>query len=160
MTTRRSRPLLVLAALATLALSACLGGDDDDDGGSVSVFDLEEGDCVAEIDTLEGPEVSEVEVVDCDEDHQAEVFAVFDLEGDDDAPFPGEEEVSAGANEGCAEGFEDYIGIGPDESEFDISFLPPTQETWENEDLRDREVVCIAHRGGDTLDESVEDSEE
>jgi hypothetical protein len=156
MSTRRHRHRLTVLAIGALALTACFGGGDDDDENSVSVFDLEEGQCVTD---LEAFQESEVEVVACDEEHAAEVFAVFDLEGDDDEPFPGEEAVTEDADEGCAEAFEDYVGTAPDESELTINSLRPSEETWENEELRDREVVCVAHLADDTLDESVEGSE-
>ncbi|MGH9244463.1 MAG: septum formation family protein [Acidimicrobiales bacterium] len=179
MSTRRFLLALLLVFAGLLTVAAC-GGDDDEAGNddeeetttteeeeeedeeeaeAVDVLDLEEGDCIEDIGQLEEA-AAEVDVIDCDADHDAEVFAVFDLEGDEGEPFPGDDVVGEGAEEGCTDEFEDYVGSEPDDSELDFNFILPNEETWEDPELQDREVVCVTFRAdGDELDESIEDSE-
>lgn len=120
-------------------------------GDEVSVFDLDVGDC---FDTSETAEVETVEVVPCTRPHGNEVFALFDLEGDE---FPGDQVAAELAEEGCIERFEDYVGVEYSASELEVSYLYPLEEGWEQ--IGDREVVCIASRvDGRDLDEPVEGS--
>lgn len=120
-------------------------------GDEVSVFDLDVGDC---FDTSETAEVETVEVVPCTSPHGNEVFALFDLEGDE---FPGDQVAAELAEEGCIERFEDYVGVEYSASELEVSYLYPLEEGWEQ--IGDREVVCIASRvDGRDLDEPVEGS--
>lgn len=117
--------LLVLG----LGLAAC--------SSDVAANDLEVGDCTDQ--DLSGA-VGEVDTVDCEESHTAEVFAVFDVEGDD---FPGTAEISAEAAEGCnGDRFEDYVGVPYEESEIYTTYLVPTEETWNEAD--DRTIICFA----------------
>jgi hypothetical protein len=171
MTSRSLPRFLLLAVLTVLIAAGCTGGDagdgdgaassttaaavtTSDDGESVSVFDLEEGMC---IDSLEGAEdsVSELDVVDCDTSHEAEVFSVFEIEGEDD--FPGADQVEGWASSGCEARFEDYVGLPFQQSRFQATFLAPSEDTWGD---GDREVVCLAFSGTGELSESVEDANE
>ncbi len=120
--------------LLVLALAGCAQGN---------VYDLQPGTCFDDVAALTeegGGEVGEVPVVDCDEPHDNEVFAVFDLDGED---FPGVEEVGRLADEGCLDRFEVYVGRDYDSSRFVSSHLVPTQQTWEASE--DREVVCFLY---------------
>jgi hypothetical protein len=112
--------------------------------------------CVESISDTQGS-VGEVGIVDCTAEHDGEVFAVFDIEGDDDADFPGSSEVEDQASSGCEDRFEDYVGVSFQESRFLATFLSPTEETWAQ---GDREVVCFAYVDEGTLTESIEGSNE
>lgn len=105
--------------------------------GQADVFDLEVGDCFNDT-ALES--VSDVPAVPCDEEHDNEIYHLFDLEGGD---YPGEETVSASADEGCRATFEAFVGLAYEESELDFGTLYPSEDTWA--DLGDREVVCLAY---------------
>ena len=127
------RRWMIAGALLALGLVAGLTAC----SGDVAANDLEVGDCTEE--ELSGA-VGEVDTVDCDESHTAEVFALFDLEGDD---FPGTSEIQAEAAEGCnGDRFEDYVGTPYAESEIFSTYLVPTEETWNDAD--DRTVICLA----------------
>jgi hypothetical protein len=91
-----------------------------------SAFDLEVGDCVVPPDLAAGEaaDVERVRTVDCSGAHNAEVIAVFNIEGD---KFPGEGAVSREAEERC-----------PAKSTL---YLYPTEESWNQR--HDREVACI-----------------
>jgi hypothetical protein len=125
--------------VASLAATAC---------GSASVFDLAVGDCFD--DPASGGEVSSVESVDCAEPHDNEVYAVYDYDGDE---YPGEEAMTAAADEGCEARFEDYVGIGYFDSELYSTHLTPTQDSW---DEGDREIVCVLYEPGVKLEGSME----
>lgn len=125
---------VVGAAVLGLVVMGCSEGN---------VFSLEPGTCfddVTELTSEGGGEVSDVPVVDCGEPHDNEVFATFDLEGDD---FPGQDAVVSQADAGCVDRFEAYVGRDYPSSRFVSSHLVPTQQTWE--DQGDREVVCFLY---------------
>lgn len=107
-------------------------------GGQLDVFSLQVGDCV-----FDSPE-SEVETLDaisCSEDHDLEVYALFDLP---DGDFPGNAEVDIAAENGCLERFDAYVGIAYAESVYGFTYLTPLEDGWNN--LGDREVVCLLGR--------------
>lgn len=125
-----------------LGLTAC--------GKEVSANNLEVGDCTSE--DLNGA-VGEVDTVACADSHTAEVFALFDISGDD---FPGEADVSSQATEGCnGDRFTEYVGTPYEESEIYTTYLVPTEETWNEAD--DRTVICLAvTQDGSASEGSVE----
>lgn len=106
-------------------------------GGEPEANALKAGDCIE--GEISGA-VGEDNTVSCDDAHTAEVFATFDLEGDD---FPGTDQVLADAAEGCqGQRFEDYVGVSYDVSESVASPLVPSEDSWNNND--DRTVICLA----------------
>ncbi len=115
--------------------------------------DFEAGECTN--DSLSGA-IGEIGTVDCDEEHTAEAFAQFDVDGDD---FPGDAEVRAEAEEGCTgERFEDYVGVPYAESIFLATHLVPSEESW---DAGDRTIICLINGTTDNspLEGSAEGSE-
>jgi hypothetical protein len=132
------------AAAGALVLAAC--------GSDVAANDVEVGQCTNQ--DLTGS-VGEIDTVDCEESHTAEVFALFDLEGDD---FPGAEEVTTLAIEGCTgDRFEAYVGLPYQESEIFSEPLAPSEETWNEAD--DRTVICFAVASdGSASEGSVKDA--
>ncbi len=129
------------SALTTPTTSGGGGGS-----GSINVFDLEVGDC---FDVPSDGNITDVEGIPCDEPHDNEVFATFDIAGGPDAPFPGEDAVRQEAESQCAGAlFTDYVGVSYNESVFNATSINPTQETWEQVD--DREVICVAQSPDDS----------
>ena len=142
--------------LAALTLSGCsaittlLNGEGD-------VFSLEVGDCMN--DYGDETDITSVPIIDCDEEHDAEVYATEDIEGDS---YPGGEEVSAAADEICIDEFGDFVGIDYEESLLNYWVLTPSEETWA---VGDREVVCTISKydeNGDVVKVtgSLEDAKE
>ena len=131
--------------------------DNDDDGGDdigeeTSVFELETGDCFsADADVVET-----VTVVHCDDTHTYEVFGVFDHEGDDDEPYPGDDAILEYADTRCQPLFEDYVAADYQTSIYWITSVTPSAETWDDGD--DREIVCALKLGeeGDEMTGSAE----
>lgn len=132
------------AALVALTLSGCsLFNSDpprDPDTGEllepteVNVFDLQVGDCLDEF--AEGTDVSTVQAVPCSEPHSDEVYLSVQM---DDGAFPGAEQAGSFAEQACAAGFAEFVGIPWEESELDFGFFNPTEASWSD---GDREVLC------------------
>jgi hypothetical protein len=143
MTVRRWQIAAAMVGLG-LGLTAC---------SSTPANDFEAGECTN--DSLTGS-IGEIETVDCDGEHTAEAFAQFDIDGDD---FPGADEVSSQATEGCqGDRFADYVGLDYPSSIYLVSTITPTEETWDNDD---RTVICVISgtTDGSTLDGSAEGTE-
>jgi hypothetical protein len=85
-----------------------------------------------------GSEVSELPLVDCAGPHDFEAFAEFALTG---SGYPGDDAVSEEAHATCTEKFQPFVGIAYEVSMFDVNFLAPTEESWNDRD--DRTVVCL-----------------
>jgi len=123
---------------------------------TVDTFAVEVGDCIVypkeqqremeqATEATEAP--MEIETVPCEEPHDSEVYAVFDLP---DGDFPGEEEVTAAADDGCFNEFEPFVGNSYDNSVLDIEYFFPSQESWSFDG--DRQVVCMVyHLEGEPL---------
>lgn len=132
--------LLAVLALALVA-SACGG----------NVFDLEVGQCFQNPDDF--AEVSNVNTVDCDEPHHNEVYHLFDLV---DGDYPGAAEAESAAIDGCIAAFDSYVGAALADSQLDVRYLYPSEETWGD---GDREVVCSLYDlQGDQLTGSMRGS--
>jgi Septum formation len=122
---------------------------------STPANDFEAGECTNE--DLSGS-VGEIDTVDCDDQHTAEAYAQFDLDDSDD--FPGADQVSQQATEGCqGDRFEEYVGLPYNESKFVAQSVNPTEETWDN---GDRTVICVINgtTDGSSLEGSAEGTEE
>jgi hypothetical protein len=116
-----------------------------------SVFDLENGQCFNDAgETI----VDEVEVVDCADAHDYEIYAVDDYPADSGADYVGDEEIGTFVQTTCLDGFEAFVGMTYEESELDIYYLAPTEDSWGS---GDREVLCAAYLpGADGSPEPVE----
>jgi len=101
---------------------------------------LEVGDCIPLIDYDDEDWVYELPVVPCDTPHTDEVFFIYDLE---DGEFPGDDALQDESWSGCLAAFEEYVGVGYDESELDFYTYWPTKSSWNRWD--DRTVQCILY---------------
>lgn len=106
------------------------------ESGDESAFSLEVGDCLR--DAAEGVELSEVPLVPCDQPHDGEVYASFELP---DGEYPGDDAVFTAAEEGCVARFADFVGVAYEDSVQELIYLHPTRRSWALAD--DREVVCL-----------------
>ncbi len=105
------------------------------EGSETDVYDLAVGDCMNDV-TAET--VSSVPIVPCSESHDYEVYYELELPG---AEFPGEDAVTAAAEQGCAAQFEAFAGIPYDSSALNYSYLTPTEQSWTEMD--DHVVSCL-----------------
>ncbi|MFD9407695.1 DUF4190 domain-containing protein [Streptomyces sp. NPDC059989] len=152
------------AILVALGLSGALDdgpapkrdtGGQVTDPGSSKVNDIRMGDCfntggdLADYQDEDGGQASfSVRIVPCDQPHEAEAYAVFDLEG---GAYPGTEKVTAMAEEKCSgTKLTDYVGAKPKLSEkMEMYYYFPQSTTWA---FGDREVTCFL---GDTTGSST-----
>ncbi|MEU6895121.1 septum formation family protein [Streptomyces sp. NPDC046557] len=119
--------------------------------GSSKVNDLRKGDCfntdgdLAQYeDKADSQAAFSVRVVPCDQPHEGEAYAVFDLE---DGPYPGKDKVASTAEEKCG-GTElsDYVGKDAKVSEkLEVYYYFPQSTTWI---LGDRKVTCFMGEAG------------
>ena len=143
-------PRLTLAGIAVggLLVAACSDASTSDESerdesgevveeGDVGALVLQVGDC---FDDPGSDAVSSVPAVPCDEPHVNEVYALFDVEGDD---WPGEESLRGDAEAGCIERFDAYVGTPYAESALFSRAIIPSEDTWEQAD--DREIICIVY---------------
>ncbi len=117
----RSASLVVLALIAV----ACGG----------NAFELETGQCLNEPDT---EEVIDVEIVDCSEPHDLEIYTTGELPDQTFDPAV----IDSASFEICLEAFDGFVGSPYADSELDIYYLIPSEESWSD---GDREVVCAVY---------------
>jgi Septum formation len=108
------------------------------DAENIYMGDLDVGDCLAE---LTGTETLGAETVPCSEPHSHEVFASVNLP-DGDGEFPGYQAIDAQAEELCRAQFEGFVGLPYGESELEIRFITPSEESWLG---GDRIVYCAVY---------------
>jgi hypothetical protein len=131
--------------------------------GSLDVYDVRVGDCYnnapAPRDVGESaestesstdiPVISEVYAVPCDERHDNQVYARFDLP---DGDYPGDDEIIRLADDGCMLRLVDYIGTSYGSTRLDFAHITPSRETWEDDDRR---LVCVVYDPAGPLEGSV-----
>jgi hypothetical protein len=121
----RSIAAASVAALAVLPLAGCLGG---------GVPTAEVGECL-QVSEL-GSQVESLPTVSCDEPHEGEVYAVFDLDMDGD--YDANAVIEASEQE-CLARFDTFVGMPYADSELDIFYLYPLADGWAG---GDRETLC------------------
>lgn len=108
--------------------------------GDVSSFAVQVGDCLVDLQfESDGPtEFRSVPGVPCAEEHGFEAYHAFDL---DQGRYPGLERIEQEAVEGCLDAFKDFVGLSYRRSILELTWLYPTETSWNLR--RDREVVCF-----------------
>lgn len=115
-----------------------------------SVANLDEGDCLVSSDLAAGNgSVADVEVGDCEEAHDAEVFATFELD-DEEA-----DEYDDAAPAKCASLLAEHDSSLDDLAADDLEVRPLTQD---EEPTAGDDVACLVrHAEGDELDQPIFD---
>ena len=102
-----------------------------------NLFALEVGQCFTNSGI--GEEVSNVDLVDCDEPHLNEIYALPELpDGDFPLVFIAEDSAKL-----CYNAFESFVSQAYEYSIYEVGFIHPSKETWDEYD--DREVVCYLY---------------
>lgn len=117
----------MLTAVAVTALAGCAQDPPQQ---------LALGDCL--IISSVGDSGDAVPTVACDEAHEAEVYAVFDVTADGEYD---EDAVVAEVEEECVARFDDFTGESYATSSLDIFYTWPLGDGW---DAGSREAVCAA----------------
>jgi hypothetical protein len=121
------------------------GGDNTDEGTTDDVFSLVVGDCFNE--ETDAETISTVDIVECTVPHKWEAIASIQMT---DAEYPGDDATKQQADADCNDPFTAYVGLGYDDSIYDYSFYYPTQETWDDPVLKDREILCLGKADDDS----------
>ena len=61
-----------------------------------------------------------------------------------EGPFPGDQYLADEAADTCRDAFEGYVGIPPGQSQYDFSWIVPTEETWAT---GSRHGICLVIPG-------------
>ena len=101
-------------------------------GGDVGVLRLLAGDCFI----LGADEIEIVDAVPCEVDHDAEVFAIFELANTE---WPGGRAVARVAESGCVDRFRGATGHVFDPVHVAITGYAPSERSWDD----DRKVLCV-----------------
>ena len=157
---------LVVGGLLTSALVAGCTSDDEPPSaattitavatvapGPVAATELVAGDCVTGlvIGANERARIESASVVGCDQAHELEVFATFDLSPADfdaaDGAYPGQQRVVTAADTGCGARSD---ALGAISEEIGVIAVWPTSQSWS---AGDRAVACAAYAITGTLDD-------
>ncbi|MGH9187372.1 MAG: septum formation family protein [Acidimicrobiales bacterium] len=157
----------------SLLASAC--SDDEasrgDDGaiteaGDVDAFDARVGDCLRVDEDNLTQEFEQLPAVPCAEEHSHEIYAVVDMAEQDEgerftrgAAYPGESVLMEDAQSVCAAEFEPYVGTDYVNSGLFFTYLVPSVQSWQEEDERDRTIVCLVSGTGEPETGSVKGSQ-
>ncbi len=113
--------------------------------GPVAAAELAPGDCVTGlvIGVNERRRIDAASVVRCDQSHELEVFAVFDLAPTDfaaeDESYPGQQRIVDAAEKGCRG---QLAELGEVAESIGLIAVWPTPESWTQ---GDRAVACVAY---------------
>jgi hypothetical protein len=107
--------------------------------GALDAFAMRPGDCFDD-SFFTAEEVSDLPGVPCVQPHDNEVYATFDVDGEE---YPGADRMDELADGGCLDRFEAAIGAPYQESVLVFTTLTPSEASWS--ERNDREVVCVAY---------------
>lgn len=149
---RRGAGSLVLAAGLASVLTGC-GVIDTLSAGSdlqaPGVFTLAVGDCLD--DATVADEVTSVPIVPCTKEHDSEVFATTQVDGDS---FPGSDLLDARLREFCrGDAFQQFVGIAYAGSALETRGYYPTSASWAS---GDRELLCTIYDPAGRITGSLE----
>lgn len=103
--------------------------------GNMAMSHIQLGDC---LNGVTPGAVESMQGVPCTTPHHVEVYYAFDLP---DGDYPGKASLTESAGSRCFNAFEPFIGHELETSIFDVSYLYPSAESWD--ELRDREILCM-----------------
>lgn len=138
------RPVGIVAVIAVVAIGAWWFSAKRDDSGAItdagdlSSFELRVGDCF-DLKDAAAELVADVTAKPCTETHEYEVYLVEDMPAGD---FPSQATIDAYAADSCLPAFESFIGLAYEQSELEIYYLAPSEDSWRN---GDRAVMCAVY---------------
>ena len=130
---------VLVGAVAGLYFNASRSATGEiDKSGDLSVVDLRVGDCFDDKDPS-ADQIGDVKAVPCTTEHEFEVFYVGAM---GDGSYPTGDAFETYVTQNCDPAFGAYIGKAYDDSDLDIFYLTPTDDSWR---LGDRTVKCAAY---------------
>jgi hypothetical protein len=127
-------------------------------GGNTRVDDIAVGECFDTVGTSlsdydgEGADSDTVDVLPCEEEHDAEAYAIFTLDSDLGENYPGEERISDVADSKCASSAHDYLDGNPIPKTVEIYYYLPPRDGWNR---GDHSVTCFFGATGGKVTGSV-----
>ena len=112
-------------------------------GRTIHSTELQVGDCYNYDDSE--TQVSNVEVVDCSAPHQYEVYSNYQIT---QSTFPDESTMKSEQYAACHDTFETYVGVPYDQSQYDVTMLTPTENSWAQ---GDHAITCSLAAKDDSL---------
>lgn len=134
----RSWRVGAVAALVPLALVSGCSGEDAPADSTASSFAT--GDCLELVDGADG-EAGSLAQVPCEEPHAGEVVLAAAGFFAEDPQLPADDRLQSIADTACEDAMLTYSGQSSAEAGARMSYLYPTQETWDD---GDRSLTCIA----------------
>lgn len=142
--------------LATIIALAAAGVLDD---GNTQVVDLRAGQCFNTVDaklsdfgTDNDTRSRTVDVVDCTDAHDAEAFAVYEIQAGSDDPYPGVDNVTEDAQTNCVKYAHTYLDGKVPPSSDKLYFYLPAGANWAR---HERSVICFFGSPGGKVSGSV-----
>ena len=109
------------------------------ESGGLGVLAINVGDCIQL--PAAGGLVESVEGMPCDEPHDAQVYAEFELP---DGAFPGQAALDEQSGRACYDRWQAAVGtVYEDDTVYDFTLFNPSEQGW---DAGDREVQCMLVR--------------
>jgi hypothetical protein len=128
---------VVIVVAAVVGAAVALGGAGaSSSGGVVSAAKLTVGHCVDGLRA--GNDLAGLPVLPCEQPHEGEVFAVFELPA---GPYPGDAELGRQAQQECLKRFETYAPSSVADDRVELFYLHPSPLSWTS---GDRGVTCVA----------------
>ncbi|MEU3658233.1 DUF4190 domain-containing protein [Streptomyces sp. NPDC032940] len=129
---------LWVVSLSTGAAADFWQGFRDAARGEGTAYALSEGQCFTTPDGALQGVAYDVDVVPCDQEHDGEVFAAFDLPG---GSYPGDDEITRSADDRCYALQDAYaMDRWALPADVDVYYLTPTRQSWR---MGDREITCL-----------------
>jgi len=119
-------------------------------GAPLNPYDLRSGQCFNEGSWYDEERERRIEMtasIGCDQPHNKEVFHEAIFPAPSGAPFPGETKMTEWSTELCYSAFEDFVGLEYELSVFEITFIQPTEATFEHPVGQHRRVTCVLFDG-------------
>lgn len=138
------RPLGIVAVIAVVAIGAWWFSAKRDEGGAItdagdlSSLELRVGDCF-DLKDATAEYIGDVDAKPCADPHAYEVFLVQDMPGGD---FPSETTFDSYVADACLPAFATFIGLAYEQSELEIFYLVPSEDSWSE---GDRAVMCAVY---------------
>jgi hypothetical protein len=116
--------------------------------GNTQITDLKAGQCFNTVDEKlsdfgkenDNNRTGSVDVVDCVKEHDAEAFAVYEIQSGDDDPYPGVPKVTADAQTSCVKYLRTYLDGAEPPSTVKLYFYLPPYDDWK---AHHRTVICF-----------------
>jgi|GEM_PF-3260171 len=106
-------------------------------GVQTNFFDLKPGDCF----DLTSDQKDALLFSSCNVAHLYEAFAMVTMTGG--STYPGDNAVDTYAQTNCATQFQSYVGKSSQSSQYSMTYIGPSKETWEAPTVNDRDILCL-----------------